>query len=79
VKDLCKYGVLVAFVLMGICFVFYNQIGKIFTSDTEVLEVFYRVFWLVIATQPINALAFVYDGIFKGWAEAVVLRNTVAV
>jgi len=79
VKDLCKYGVLVAFVLMGICFVFYNQIGKIFTSDTEVLEVFYRVFWLVIATQPINALAFVYDGIFKGLAEAVVLRNTVAV
>lgn len=79
VKDLCKYGVLVAFVLMGICFVFYNQIGKIFTSDTEVLEVFYMVFWLVIATQPINALAFVYDGIFKGLAEAVVLRNTVAV
>lgn len=78
VKDLCKYGVLVAIVLMGFCFVFYNQIGMIFTSDTEVLEVFYMVFWLVIATQPINALAFVYDGIFKGLAEAVVLRNTVA-
>jgi MATE family multidrug resistance protein len=79
VKDLCKYGVFVAFILMGTCFVFYNQIGKIFTSETGVLVVFYSVFWLVIATQPINALAFVYDGIFKGLAEAVVLRNTVAI
>jgi Na+-driven multidrug efflux pump len=26
--------------------------------------------------QPINALAFVFDGIFKGLAEAVTLRNT---
>jgi Na+-driven multidrug efflux pump len=25
--------------------------------------------------QPINAIAFVYDGIFKGLAEAATLRN----
>ena len=25
--------------------------------------------------QPINAIAFVFDGIFKGLAEAVTLRN----
>jgi len=25
--------------------------------------------------QPINAVAFVYDGIFKGWGEASYLRN----
>lgn len=79
VKDLCKYGVMVAFVLMFFCFVFYNQIGNIFTSDIDVLEVFHIVFWLVIATQPLNAIAFVYDGVFKGLAEAVVLRNTVAI
>lgn len=77
VQDLNKYGVLVAIVLMSICFLFYKKIGLIFTSDTQVLEVFYTVFWIVIATQPINAVAFVYDGIFKGLAEAVVLRNTV--
>ena len=26
--------------------------------------------------QPVNAIAFVFDGIFKGLAEAVILRNT---
>jgi Na+-driven multidrug efflux pump len=26
--------------------------------------------------QPLNAVAFVYDGAFKGLAEAVALRNT---
>jgi Na+-driven multidrug efflux pump len=29
--------------------------------------------------QPINAIAFVFDGIFKGLAEAVILRNTLLV
>lgn len=79
VKDLNKYGIIVASLLMCICFVFYNQIGLIFTSDAKVLDVFYTVFWLVIVTQPLNAVAFVYDGIFKGLAEAVVLRNTVVI
>lgn len=79
IKDLNKYGIIVASLLMCICFVFYNQIGLIFTSDVKVLDVFHSVFWIVIATQPLNAVAFVYDGIFKGLAEAVVLRNTVVI
>ena len=79
VKDLNKFGIVVASLLMCLCFVFYNEIGKVFTSDAKVLDVFYTVFWLVIVTQPINAIAFVYDGIFKGMAEAVVLRNTVVI
>ena len=29
--------------------------------------------------QPINAIAFVFDGIFKGLAEAVILRNTLLI
>jgi Na+-driven multidrug efflux pump len=29
--------------------------------------------------QPINAVAFVFDGIFKGLAEAVTLRNLLIV
>jgi Na+-driven multidrug efflux pump len=79
VKDLNTYGIIVASLLMSLCFVFYNQIGLVFTSDAKVLDVFYTVFWLVIVTQPLNAVAFVYDGIFKGLAEAVVLRNTVVI
>ena len=79
VRDLNRYAVIVAAILMCFCFAFYNQIGVMFTSDAEVLQVFYTVFWLVVVTQPLNAVAFVYDGVFKGLAEAIVLRNTVIV
>lgn len=77
VVDLTKYAVIVAFVLMCVCFLFYNEIGVLFTDDSEVLSVFYAVFWMVLVSQPLNAVAFVYDGVFKGLAEVVVLRNTV--
>ncbi len=79
VKDLNIYGVIVASFLSGICFLLYTKIGFLFTADGSVLDLFYSVFWIVIITQPLNAVAFVYDGVFKGLAEAVVLRNTVVV
>jgi Na+-driven multidrug efflux pump len=59
-----------------LCFIFYKNIGLVFSKDPEVLSLFYQIFWLVILMQPINAIAFVFDGIFKGMAEAVTLRNT---
>ncbi len=74
-KDLIKYTIIVSLILSGICFLFYKPIGNIFTNETEVLDLFYSIFWLVILMQPINAIAFIYDGIFKGLAEAVTLRN----
>lgn len=70
-----KYGVVVAIILSAVCALFYNSIGRSFTGDAAVLEVFYSVFWLVLLMQPINAIAFVFDGIFKGWGEARYLRN----
>ncbi len=78
-KDLIKYTVLVSFILGGICFVFYKPIGAIFTNEPEVLDLFYSIFWIVILMQPINAIAFIYDGIFKGLAEAVTLRNVLII
>ncbi|WP_139957365.1 MATE family efflux transporter [Flavicella sediminum] len=77
VKDLNKYALIVAVILSAICFSGYYFVGEIFTSDPEVLKIFYAVFWLVLISQPVNAVAFVYDGVFKGLAEGVVLRNTV--
>ena len=44
-----------------------------------VLASFYSIFWMVLLMQPINAIAFVFDGIFKGLAEAVILRNLLIV
>jgi putative MATE family efflux protein len=78
-KNLSKYAIVVSFILGITCFVFYIPIGKIFSEDTDVLTSFYSVFWIVLLMQPLNAIAFVFDGLFKGLAEAVTLRNTLLV
>ncbi|MCF6296367.1 MAG: MATE family efflux transporter [Flavobacteriaceae bacterium] len=78
-KILSKYTIVISILLGGICFLFYTTIGKLFSQEKEVLELFYGVFWIVIIMQPINAIAFVFDGIFKGLAEAVILRNTLLI
>jgi len=72
---LSRYAIIVAILLAVFCGVFYMQIGRLFTKEQEVLELFAAIFWIVLVMQPINAVAFVFDGIFKGLAEAVTLRN----
>ena len=54
---------------------FYYQIGTIFTKEQAVLEKFYSVFWIVLAMQPLCALAFIFDGMYKGLGKMKVLRN----
>jgi len=78
-KDLSKYSMFVAFVLGGVYALFYYSIGRVFISDETVLNIFYSIFWMVIAMQPINALAFTFDGVFKGLGEAKYLRNVLLV
>lgn len=72
---LTKYSVSVAIFLSLFCGLFYFQLGSLFSKDTLVLQSFYSIFWIVLIMQPINAIAFVFDGIFKGLAEAATLRN----
>ncbi len=74
-KSLSKYTVFIALFLGAICFTFYDKIGMLFTKDAQVLVLFNQIFWIIILMQPINAIAFIFDGIFKGLAEAVILRN----
>lgn len=78
-KKISKYSVIIALILMGICAVFYNEIGLIFNKEASVLILFSSVFWLVLLMQPINAIAFMFDGIFKGLGEAKYLRNLLLV
>jgi putative MATE family efflux protein len=78
-KDLIKYTVLVGAILGIVCFIFYKPIGRIFTSDQEVLFLFNSIFWIVLLMQPLNAIAFIYDGIFKGLAQGATLRNVLIV
>jgi len=76
---LSRYSIIIAIILAVICGVFYKQIGLLFSKDELVLQSFYSIFWIVLVMQPINAVAFVFDGIFKGLAEAVTLRNLLIV
>lgn len=77
--QLSKYTLVISLLLGIICFAFYKPIGRLFSSEKAVLDLFYEVFWILLLMQPINAVAFVFDGIFKGLAEAVVLRNTLII
>ncbi|MCK5781975.1 MAG: MATE family efflux transporter [Flavobacteriales bacterium] len=77
--DLSKYSMFVAILLGGVYAILYHQLGRLFTSEEAVLDIFYNVFWVVIAMQPINAIAFTFDGIFKGLGEAKYLRNVLLV
>jgi len=76
---LSRYSIIISIILSVFCATFYYPIGKLFSQDTAVLNSFYSIFWIVLIMQPINAVAFVFDGIFKGLAEAVTLRNLLLV
>ncbi|NER17197.1 MATE family efflux transporter [Spongiivirga citrea] len=75
-KKICQYGLVVSLLLMLIGFLGYNFVGTIFSDDLQVLSVFKSFFYLAILALPINAIAFVLDGLFKGMGETSYLRNT---
>lgn len=57
-------------------FILQAPIINVFTDDRSVQDVFFNFFWLVVIAQPLNAIAFTLDGIFKGMGETKYLRNT---
>ncbi|MCF8713468.1 MATE family efflux transporter [Joostella atrarenae] len=73
--DICKYAIIISLILMVICGLFYDEIGRLFNKEEAVLGLFSSVFWIVLIMQPVNAVAFMFDGIFKGLGEASYLRN----
>lgn len=75
-KKIAQYGLLVSLVLIALGTAFYYPIGRLFSKETLVLEAFYSIFFIVILGLPINTLAFVLDGLFKGLGEMKYLRNT---
>ncbi|WP_027076433.1 MATE family efflux transporter [Maribacter antarcticus] len=75
-KKIIIYGSCVSLVLMVLAFAFYYPIGSLFSKETIVLEAFYGIFFIVILGLPINTVAFVLDGLFKGMGEMRYLRNT---
>ena len=75
VKDLIKIMLILGVTLGLIYLVLYQPLGKLLTKSDTVLNVFYSAFWIVALMQPLNAIAFLFDGIYKGLGETKVLRN----
>ncbi|PIB39300.1 MATE family efflux transporter [Maribacter sp. 4G9] len=78
-KKIVKYGIYVSLVLMAVSFLFYKPIGRLFSNEELVLNAFYGVFYIIIVGLPINTIAFVLDGVFKGLGEMKYLRNTLLI
>lgn len=74
-NKLIKYGIIVGIIISILGAILYYPIGKLFTNDADVLKEFYSVFWIVLAMQPLCALAFIFDGVFKGLGKMKILRN----
>jgi putative MATE family efflux protein len=74
-KKIIQYGAVVSLFLMLLGFIFYKPIGQVFSNEPEVLHAFYAIFFILILGLPLNTLAFVFDGLFKGLGEMKYLRN----
>lgn len=74
-KKILKYNVVLSSLVGFIYLIFYKYWASLFTDNLAVKEQFESVFYLVAITQPINAIAFTMDGIFKGLGQAKFLRN----
>ncbi|MFV0539708.1 MAG: MATE family efflux transporter [Aestuariibaculum sp.] len=74
-NKLIRYGIILGIILALLGFIFYYPIGNMFSNDPLVLNLFYQVFWIVLTMQPLCALAFIFDGMFKGLGRMRFLRN----
>ncbi len=73
--DVVRMSVIIGGALSVLYLIGYGVIGELFTSDVAVLGLFHGIFWMVIITQPINAVAFAMDGVYKGLGNGKILRN----
>ncbi|MBC8766731.1 MATE family efflux transporter [Arenibacter sp. BSSL-BM3] len=78
-KKIMLYGLIISLILVAAGFVFYRPIGRIFSNDITVLQTFYSIFFILILGIPMNMVAFVFDGLFKGLGEMKYLRNVLLV
>lgn len=74
-----RRSVLIGIILAALYGAAYPWIGAMFTDSAGALLLFNGVFWLVVITQPINAVAFAFDGIFKGFGDGKSLRNVLLI
>lgn len=74
-NQLLRYGLLTGLLLTALGFLFYNSIGAMFINDSAVQKEFSKVFWIVLLMQPLCAVTFIFDALFKGMGKMAFLRN----
>jgi putative MATE family efflux protein len=74
-KKLMKYAFALGLIFILIGSILYKPTGLLFTKEQSVLDQFYKVFWVILAMQPLCAMTFIFDGFFKGLGEMKYLRN----
>jgi MATE family multidrug resistance protein len=65
-KRLLEWGLVSGLALAGLFFLLAPTLPRLFTDEPAVLEVIGQIFPFVVAMQPINAIVFVWDGVFMG-------------
>ncbi|MGB1269000.1 MAG: MATE family efflux transporter [Flavobacteriaceae bacterium] len=78
-KKLTRYGVVVGLILFVSLGLLYVPIGKLYSNNMLVRAEFYNTFWLAIVMQPLCAIAFIYDGMYKGMGKMKKLRNVLLI
>jgi Na+-driven multidrug efflux pump len=74
-KKIVFYGLVVSIAMIIGGVLLYGKIGQLFSHDLQVLESFGSIFFILLLALPINTVAFVLDGLFKGLGEMKFLRN----
>ena len=74
--QLLRINILIASLLAIAYLLAYPFMGNLFSPKIGVVALFNGVFWLLIVSQPINAIAFTFDGLYKGLGEMTKLRNS---
>ncbi|XP_078446857.1 MATE efflux family protein [Wolffia australiana] len=64
-----KTGVLSGLGLAVVLGASFHSIARLFTTDVEVLRIAYSGLFFVSSSQPINALAFIFDGLHFGISD----------
>ncbi len=72
-------GVIIAALAMLIFLILQPYIGDIFSDDQKVLDSFNSIFLFVLLSQPINAVAFILDGVFIGTGNMKAMRNSMLI
>lgn len=73
------WGVGAGAVFAVVYFLAVEPLARFFTHDQEVIAVVISLGWAVAISQPINAAAYVFDGILIGATDTLYLRNAMLV